>query len=635
MGEMNYRNVAKKSHPPRAREEEEDQAVPAAAETSCCASPGAHSSKKRRRLDANEVGAPARDDDEAATTKNSSGAQQLPARQQQQPSYYEDEIARLRNQNQQLKKIACQALSGFKDPNSQAKFYFDDEVAEEWQKDGALAAAAVRGGHLDWWNLADSIMYDSRVAAAVFMEAKRVRADVADLSADNRGDVMLAALLTEEKIGISDFRIHWCYDVPLEWQRTHKRLALFGVAHRCVHAEYCPCLFDRVFLKDQIERNKSSFEWEWLPSQLRYDIDFARSIQVFNWSGLPNQILRNIPALRGDRDFWRKVMKSAVAADADREADYWGSVRSVIGDYASMPILSDRDIMLDACSVNARVMRLVDASLARDHDFLVACVERNPFCLLKISRDIQRMFPDVIDKALLSFKEEEHVGLGTMYRLADKLDRMFWEDRAFVLRWFECGFAYLHNADLREPLFRKTWKGDEEFFLLNAKHCRADLLHESFENIGSSLRNNRKFMLRVLKIQPTLMIFAGLELKHDFELCSIVLSDRKGAEAAFFEYLRWDAVDFLSEANRQLALHGSFCSLVLPAISLLNDDSECALSILNQGTSTTLAYKKLIAEYMGVPTGERLRRIRQAFRNLNALLHWHGPLARLLDDDEI
>jgi len=77
---------------------------------------------------------------------------------------------------------------------------------------------------------------------------------------------------------------------------------------------------------------------------------------------------------------------------------------------------------------------------------------------------------------------------------------------------------------------------------------------------------------------------------------------------------------FKAEANAQLALHATFCSLLLPAISLVSSDWGCTLSILNRGVTTAVAYKKLIGEFQNVPTGKRLRLLRQACRNLDELV---------------
>jgi len=88
-----------------------------------------------------------------------------------------------------------------------------------------------------------------------------------------------------------------------------------------------------------------------------------------------------------------------------------------------------------------------------------------------------------------------------------------------------------------------------------------------FYNASASLRHDKDFMLRIVKIKPILILSAGEQLKYDFDLLVVVISERGVGEKVFFEYYRRSAGEFYDQANEKLAAHDTFCSIVLPAIS--------------------------------------------------------------------
>lgn len=59
----------------------------------------------------------------------------------------------------------------------------------------------------------------------------------------------------------------------------------------------------------------------------------------------------------------------------------------------------------------------------------------------------------------------------------------------------------------------------------------------------------------------------------------------------------------------------TFVTSILIGISLPADPAHCPLSILNQGVETSIAYKRRIAEYVGIPMGESLLTYQRALKN--------------------
>jgi hypothetical protein len=85
-------------------------------------------------------------------------------------------------------------------------------------------------------------------------------------------------------------------------------------------------------------------------------------------------------------------------------------------------------------------------------------------------------------------------------------------------------------------------------------------------------------------------------------------------------YLFWKG--FAAWVCNQLLAHELFVSLILggimsaPLKSGDHNKSTCQLCVLNQGDATSLMYKKLLAEFVGIPVGQHLGALRRASRYL-------------------
>lgn len=562
-----------------------------------------------------------------------------------QPASHHDEIARLQKQVDQLKKENVEMAKLRNQEAKQAKqvkdfacsllcrrhrvvgdfFDFEENVPAELKKDGDIVASAVNGGHLDWWSLSDELKYDPRVAALVISMPKDSgwdreflnSMDITELSPEKPGDVMLAALLWarggESRWTRPALQKPW-HMVPQECLRIHKGLAMFGMVHRLTIAvDECPCLLDRDFMKVCVEKRLVP-DWDALPTELRNDIGFARSIRRFRDEFLVQRLFENFPDLCADRDFWGTLMDSVAAGRA--EENHYIDLFPIIEEFAPAEIVSDRELMVDACAVDEQTLEVLDVSFTRERNFLFTCVDRNPFCIAYISREVQRLFPDVVDRALFRMGRELERSIEPHDLWLHILDPSLWDNRAFVLRWFQYGLPFLSGLNR----FREEWRADEEIFLSIARNCsNKKSLRTSFSAASTALCNNKKFMLRALQFNPLLIEFAG-QLINDFDLCLIVFSDQDCAREEYhrrggdeFRYIR----RFHRDVKATLAVHETFCSVVLPAISCV--ESVSTLALLNQGTATSVAHKRLIAEYLGVPIGKQLRQLRLACRHLDEL----------------
>jgi len=172
---------------------------------------------------------------------------------------------------------------------------------------------------------------------------------------------------------------------------------------------------------------------------------------------------------------------------------------ALIQDFAPAEIRSDQDLMLMACTRSHQILDVVDDRLAGDHAFLSALADRNPCILKSLSHELQRSFPDVVDRVFKHGSEGgEFITLdycSSIVGAADNLAPEFWSNRDFLLCWFQLGFPFLDIG----PFLQPDWKADKEIFLLVAKHCCFG--HRlSFEASSMSLRRDKQFMLQVLEL---------------------------------------------------------------------------------------------------------------------------------------
>ena len=77
--------------------------------------------------------------------------------------------------------------------------------------------------------------------------------------------------------------------------------------------------------------------------------------------------------------------------------------------------------------------------------------------------------------------------------------------------------------------------------------------------------------------------------------------------------------DYHGHLQGMLQARDDFVQTLLCGISQgVNPGSN--LTVLDQGSETSVAYKRRIAEYLGIATGKRLRQIRQAVANIQDAL---------------
>jgi len=152
--------------------------------------------------------------------------------------------------------------------------------------------------------------------------------------------------------------------------------------------------------------------------------------------------------------------------------------------------------------------------------------------------------------------------------------------------------------------------------------------------IPLSLTSNKPFLLEAVERSPQYLGIVADVMQGDLDLALAAICSDCGAVTPFY------IVDFLGGGTRRahrlwfdvagiiyqkLILQTAFVKLILGSLHF-SDTKKSNLSVLNQGDATTSAWKKLIAEYAGVPTGVELTKLRRGRNNLKTEgVQWNDP----------
>lgn len=367
----------------------------------------------------------------------------------------------------------------------------------------------------------------------------------------------------------------------------------------------------RAILKVAIETGER--EWRTLPADLQDDVAFARSISHFPHSEQACAILRSFPELCRDRDYWERIIGTL---------PYIGYLhRLFVARLPSPEIRSDYDLMLKACRRTFLILHYVDPhTLGTDRGFLETVLSEKPGALQCMSPEAQRLFPELVVQTFPPLAQYVATAPHNYaFLAAGNIIPEVWENRSNILEWFKCGLPF-------GSVFPDSWKDDREIFLLIAKHCPDNFRYYSFSHAAPALRGDKDYMQKVLELAPPLFVCASEMLQRDFDLALLCFADSSDTVVQFvrqngrgvsqrMRFLR----EFCHRAFEMMRVHKVFVSTILFAVSP-GAGSGSPLSILDQGVETAMSHKKVIAEFLGVPTGKTLRRLRRAYENINEAL---------------
>ena len=364
-------------------------------------------------------------------------------------------------------------------------------------------------------------------------------------------------------------------------------------------------------------------EWTSLPEPLQVDTEFAKSLSVLNTPTV-HGILATLPGLAQDGDFWMRIMETL---------DDKSAIGELLESHAAPhQILSDFQVMMAACRVDARILMLLeDQPLGVNRGFWQGLLlHGDPAALIYMAPGAQRRFPDLVVQTFAPLAEHPDSDWEVFETVCGTIAEDLWDDR-MARQWLEAGLPFVSEA---RP-FPAHFVSDREIFLIIAKKCRDEDRLQSFNQASVTLRSDKLFMQKAIELDPDLFCCtAGTTLRYDCDLAlqafaissDVVIgwmqaeledldSDYDYDSAEDIRFVRW----YHRRLQEMLQARDDFVQTLLGGISQkVNAGSN--LTVLNQGSETSVAYKRRIAEYLGIAAGKRLRQIRQAVVNIQDAL---------------
>lgn len=397
--------------------------------------------------------------------------------------------------------------------------------------------------------------------------------------------------------------------LSFEWQ-CDSDVALAGLTHNFVKACDLPEVlrYDEDFLMTAIAENSNV--WCHLPLDCKSEVKFSKAIRCFKSRALAWGVLEQLPELCEDVDIWNTIIfKSKV--------DEW---ESLFVEKAGPNLRSNDKFMLKVCVAFIEVVKLIGDPLLQNRNFIKALLQKNPAALGELSHATQERHRDLVSACfpdIIEFFFEGVIILRMQRFLLENLSPVLRDNRRFMESWFLAGGLF-------SQALPSDWKNDKEMFLLIAAHGSREISKVSFFHASLDLKNDKEFMLQVVRHQPWLFLRAGPDLTSDYDLALEALGGPDADEEFVDFYVNREQSTrsaflpkLVKTVDEKLDAHDNFVKTFLVAMKYEQaNSSDCAIPLLDQGAETSLGLKKLVAEFLGVPTGKELKFLRRAQENL-------------------
>ncbi len=300
-------------------------------------------------------------------------------------------------------------------------------------------------------------------------------------------------------------------------------------------------------------------------------------------------MMHQLPAAASQRRFWESWNPSQMEETLE-----------FIWEQMPEDILNDKAIMIKFAKCDEAAEHLARIILwePEDRDILEQLLRTYPEALEEVPNHIQELYPDLIAQCIADLPEDSYLLEG----LHDVICEELWGHREVALAWIRKG---------GEDLFflEDYFDDDEEIFLAVAEHN-----WEDFNVASESLLNDKKFLIQAVTKNEQIWTVLETEMKEDFDIALTAFAAHPNlpyyAADDDFSFL----VAFARNVRDRLEIHDSFVELVLCSMDL--PSSTNIFTTLNQGRHTTLQYKKSIAEYIGLPMGSYLVKLKKASEHL-------------------
>lgn len=502
------------------------------------------------------------------------------------------------------------------------------EAPEPLRNDPDFVERALVGGlAIDWNHLSVEMKSDPKVAT-IIMSGKiwdSVRKKTKEImwrelpgSVQSNYDVANAALKFK--------RLEWA-ELPDTVVQNDLRIARHGLIRGYITtADDCACLRNaRQVLQELVEKGR--VKWQQLPTVLRNDIAFARSIH-FKELKTVQDVFEHIPQLQQEQRFWQGILADQLESRL--------RLSKFLCESAPAAIRSNPIVMGLAVQQDGNCLAYVDPLLKSRRNFIEPLLNEKPWLLHDLSKENMQSYPGVVQAALGQYatwfkRNYGSRGVVHVVAFAEKIPSEFWQDSSFILEWFTAGLPFVAKDRAGRELIPVKWQNNKEIFLLMAKeagqyHTLGKFCHESFQSASPELLSDKKFMLQVVKHDPSLLDFAPVHLQQDFDVALLACSGKRSLVERYFDSTRtaYNGRDqfvqqFLANIKEMPKMRRIFRKTVLPLINSSQSGQASTLSALNQGAETCEGYVNLLEEFL-VPSAEQVTMIRHARKTLTSIL---------------
>ena len=338
------------------------------------------------------------------------------------------------------------------------------------------------------------------------------------------------------------------------------------------------------------------------------------------------ELVRIAPSLQVDPEFWRAYVASKDwlpldhlpvsleeiwAQDAELALQLCAHQGTLYQLFPMNHPLTEKllEVYLVACPCGLCSEPSIPVGLLRQHPHLVAgALERLPLSVQGIREAVIRGLPEEL-----------------------------WQQPVIVLAWAKGG-GNLHEA------IPDAFKDDGLLMNLFSRreNKRIDHPEELLPSPSDRLLSDKQFMMGIVVENPRLLFNVGANLVGDTDLVIAALSGPAGLYlfcgggvigGPWYEWYEADPYPKVAETVREkLQLHDIFLKLVLGGDcdsirSSLENGTPLGLYKLLSGVNeeTSLVFKRLLAEYIGVPTTKKELEMLRGARHTLALAGFHWP----------
>ena len=372
--------------------------------------------------------------------------------------------------------------------------------------------------------------------------------------------------------------------------KNDRALLLEALAHgmrfRCVPDEYKE---NKVFVLHALARSSKLYMEVFITSK-DPDLALAAATAPDSDDEVHRKALLAAPQLKENRDV---IM--AIALRGDQKL-----LESVFSGGGAQQYLDDKPLMLAAVQRDCKLFKYAREALREDPEIIMAGIQEESAVdtMREISPDVRRRFPEISIKAI------EVTPTRRLRYLEPLIPEELRRNHDVIMAWLNKGGNVLEG-------FERIVATNREMGLAIAKNNWTN-----FKKVGLALRSNKEYMMEAVQLDGRILRFAGRDVMADFDVCVRAVANHHRALLAVI----YQEASFRKWVKAKLDLHLTFVKDFLRGIAInkphVPPAKRSSLHLLDRGIETSQALKQKIAEFVGVPVGEELKIMRQAWTNL-------------------